>query len=94
MKNFSKILLAQVAQLAQTFRNPHQYWLTEFCTNGTNLAQMAQIFFENTTKADFVTPKVSLKALLLLRCATNATNAPNTINNPKKITLCQNTDTC
>ena len=50
MKNFSKILLAQVAQVAQTF-------------------------FENATKADFVTPKVSLKALLLLRCATNATNA-------------------
>lgn len=75
MKNFSKILLAQVAQVAQTFRNLHQYRLTDFCTSGTMVAQVAQTFFENATKADFVAPKVSLKTLLLLRCATNATNA-------------------
>lgn len=75
MKNFSEILLAQVAQVAQTFRNLHQYRLTDFCTSGTMVAQVAQTFFENATNAILATPKVSLKALLLLRCATNATNA-------------------
>lgn len=71
MKNYIKNSVAQVALLALSFIHKGLTW--HFV--GTSLAQLAFSKIVCATYAKFVPLKNSLKALLLLNCATCATYA-------------------
>lgn len=77
MKNYFKNIVAQVSLLAQTSLNPLIEQALVLFRFGTTLAQLSLSKKVCATCAKLVPLKNSMKAFLLLSCATNDTNAPN-----------------
>ena len=75
MKNFTKYKVAFVAFVAQSSQNPLLIGVWRLLRFGILLAQLAFSKIVCATYAKFVPLKNSLKALLLLNCATCATYA-------------------
>lgn len=77
MKNYFNNIVALLALLAQTSRNPLIEQVSGLSRFGITLAQLSLSKKVCATCAKLVPLKNSMKAFLLTSCATNATNAPN-----------------